>query len=100
MGHGTWQAPWAGQRLIYESGVVGDMVDTDSLCDELDMASLSGETMGSGVLDVRGGDYCVCNARSDQVTLCECGQPLRTLDDGGHVRTLCCGRIIQGCCGD
>ena len=76
------------------------MGDTNSVCDELDMASLSGEAVGRGVLDVCGGDNGMCNAGPDQVTLCECGQPLRTLDDGGHVRTLCCSRIIQGCCGD
>lgn len=32
--------------------------------------------------------------------LCECGQPLRTIDEGGHVKTRCCGRILEGCCGD
>jgi hypothetical protein len=33
-------------------------------------------------------------------TLCQCGQPLKTIDDHGHVRTACCNQIVSGCCGD
>jgi len=41
--------------------------------------------------------YPVTLARlAESPTLCECGQPLKTIDEGGHVRTACCGRISRG----
>jgi hypothetical protein len=43
------------------------MADTDSLCDELGMASLSGQAVGRGVLDVRGGDNDLCNAGTSEM---------------------------------
>lgn len=82
-----------------DSRVVDYVVDFDALCGELSVAVEPGEAVGGGVLDVRGRDNYLCNAGTSQV-VCECGQILRTIDDGGHVRTACCNRIILGCCGD
>jgi hypothetical protein len=80
--------------------LVGDLSDPESVRGECRVASTTREAMGGGILGMRSRHNSLRHARSHQVTLCECGQPLRTLDDGGHVRTLCCGRIVQSCCGD
>lgn len=82
-----------------DSRMVGDLGDLNALCGELGMATESGKAVGGGILDVRGRDNGLCDAGVSQV-VCECGQMLRTIDDGGHVRTACCNRIILGCCGD
>lgn len=84
-----------------DSRVVGNLGDLDAICRELSMAVESGEAVGGGILAVRGRDNDMCNAGTSKVAMyCECGQILRTIDDGGHVRTACCNRIILGCCGD
>jgi hypothetical protein len=84
-----------------DASMVGDVDDLGALCRELNMAFESREAVGGGVLDVRGRDNDLCNAGASKVAMyCECGQILRTIDDGGHVRTACCNRIILGCCGD
>lgn len=42
------------------------------------------------------------DSRPDRLStpLCSCGQPLKTVDEGHAVVTVCCRRVLEGCCGD
>jgi hypothetical protein len=82
------------------SRMVDDVSDPHPVRDELSVASDAGEAVGGGLLAVRGGDNGLCNAGACQVTLCQCGQPLKTEDRSHGIFTLCCGRQLESCCGE
>lgn len=52
-----------------------------------------------GLDDTHHGAYATMIVR-ETISLCQCGQPLKTEDRGHHVVTTCCGQVIEGCCGD
>lgn len=80
--------------------VVGDLLDLNALCRELRVAVELGETMGSGLLAVRGRDNGVCNARANEVRCPFCGSTVgKEEQQNGHYQMTCCHQVTEGCCG-
>ena len=94
---------WDGELtevVIDDADMVDYMADLGTVRHQFNLASLSGEAVGSGLLAMRCGDNGLCNAGPSQVTLCQCGQPLKTEDRSHGIFTLCCGRQLESCCGE
>lgn len=94
---------WDGELtevLADDASVVDNVSNFGTVRHQFYLASEPRQAMGCWVLDVRRRDNDLRDAGPHQVTLCQCGQELKTIDDGGHVRTVCCNQIIEGCCGD